>query len=373
MWRRPVMRVIVAVAALITSMVGVSVARYHWQHRDDPLQQNVATWARNHGMGAIVDLLETWLHSDPPSATPATELAIADDGDPTATTVPESPTLWIPAAIAAPISPALENEGIWSSFLDLGGETLVWKTSVRPLPELGSVVASAAAWDPSKFRAALFNGEEIPGGGPWTNYQRVRGEARKSLLVTFNGGFRFEHKGGGYVTEGTTVQPMKDGYATIAITADGRMRVGVYGEDIVDDGTWATMRQNLPPVVRGGVAVYRNYKGVNWGEDHDDKVYVTRSAVCWMSDDTMLFLSVGPVNISGLADTMVVFGCQTGMELDINGNWPLFAKYTNFGQTDREGRVLDKRMTNRNRHIARSGKDFFALFDPATLPPGLVK
>lgn len=383
--RRPSMRhrgtrIGATVTAVVVAMIATSVARYHLENSDDPLQQNVATWARNHGMGAIVDRLELWLHSDPPSSDPASELAIADNTEPA---MPDAhDRRWMPPAVIAPISPPLDNEGSWAPFLSLRGETVVWATSLRPLVEFGSVVASAAAWDPASFHAALYNGEEIPAGGPWTNYRRVPGEARKSLLITFNGGFRFEHRPGGYVTEGRTVQPMKDGYATLAIDGDGRLHLGVWGEDIDDSGEWVSLRQNLPPVVRGGTSVYRNYKGVNWGEDYDDKTYVTRSGVCTIDggttldghrDDKMLFLVVGPVNIGGLADTMIAFGCDTGMELDINGNWPHFAKYTNFGQADREGRVLDKRMTNRNRHVNVSKKDFFALFDPSTLPSGLVK
>lgn len=385
--RRPSMRhrgtrITVATLGLLALMVTTSVVRYHLENSDDPLQQNVATWARNHGMGAIVDRLELWLHSDPPSDTPATELAIAGNTESTVPGNDEQDRFWMPSALVSPISPPLDNEGLWAPFLSLRGETLVWATSIRPLAEFGSVVASAAAWDPSSFRAALYNGEEIPAGGPWNNYRRVSGEARKSLLITFNGGFRFEHRPGGYVTEGRTVQPLREGYATLGIDGDGRLHLGVWGEDLDDTGEWASLRQNLPPVVRGGVSVYRNYKGVNWGEDYDDKTYVTRSGVCTIdggtiddavNDDKLLFVTVGPVNIKGLADTMIAFGCDTGMELDINGNWPHFAKYTNFGETKREGRVLDKRMTNRDRHVNASKKDFFALFDPSTLPSGLVK
>lgn len=376
------MRIAVTMTAVIAAMIATSVVRYHLENSDDPLQQNVATWARNHGMGAIVDRLELWLHSDPPSRDPATELAIADNTESTVATEPgagdgQAGRFWMPSAIVAPISPALENEGLWRPFLSMRGETLVWATSLRPLVEFGSVVASAAAWDPASFHAALYNGEEIPAGGPWNNYRRVSGEARKSLLITFNGGFRFEHRPGGYVTEGRTVQPLKDGYATLGIDGDGRLHLGVWGDDLDGTGDWVSLRQNLPPVVRGGVSVYRNYKGVNWGEDYDDKTYVTRSGVCTIDgssqDDKLLFITVGPVNIKGLADTMVAFGCDTGMELDINGNWPHFAKYTNYGETKREGRVLDKRMTNRDRHVNASKKDFFALFDPSALPPGLVK
>jgi hypothetical protein len=86
-----------------------------------------------------------------------------------------------------------------------------------------------------------------------------------------------------------------------------------------------------------------------------------------------MFVAVGKVNIKMLADTLIVLGCQVGMELDINGTWPFFATYTDFGKPDRKGRIIDTRMGDPDRHLTNSTKDFFALFDPQTLPAGAVK
>jgi hypothetical protein len=52
------------------------------------------------------------------------------------------------------------------------------------------------------------------------------------------------------------------------------------------------------------------------------------------------------------------------MELDINGTWPFFATYTDFGKSDRKGRIIDTRMGDPDRHLTNATKDFFALFDP---------
>ena len=253
------------------------------------------------------------------------------------------------------------------------GIPLVYATSIRPLWCYGSVVATAATYDPTRVHTALFNGTEMPGGSNWANGKSISKKAVPSLLASFNGGFRFEHHPGGYFTEGKTVRPLRKGFATFAISKTGQSTVGVWGDDIRDDGTWKSLRQNLPPIVKNGKSVYANYPEVDWGQDHDNKIYNFRSAVCLRTDGLMMFIAVGKVNIRMLADSLIVLGCSTAMELDINGTWPNFAVYKKFGTSARQGFTIDKRMGDPNRHLKNSTKDFFALFDPETLPVGAVK
>ena len=253
------------------------------------------------------------------------------------------------------------------------GVPLVYATSIRPLWCYGSVVATAATYDPTRVHTALFNGSEMPGGSNWTNGKKISKKAVPSLLASFNGGFRFEHHPGGYFAEGKTVRPLRKGFATFAISKTGESKVGVWGDDIRDDGTWKSLRQNLPPIVKNGKSVYANYPEVDWGQDYDNKVYNFRSAVCRRTDGLMMFVAVGKVNIRMLADSLIVLGCSTAMELDINGTWPYFAIYSDFGKSTRRGFIIDKRMGDPNRHLKNSTKDFFALFDPETLPVRAVK
>ena len=380
---RRILRTAAASLVVFGVAVSASVGRYALAHPGISLQQNTASWARNHGFGGFVDQMEAWLHSKPPSTRPADELTlVTDDSEPSldpSTTLPSidvTTTTLVnprPAAITPLIAPALKGEGQWRSLMKVRGETAVWATSLRPLADVGSVVATVALFDQSRLHAALFNGTELPGGGPWNNKDWVHKSARPSLVATFNGGFRFEHNPGGYMTEGVTVNKMKDGYATFAIANDGRATIGIYGKDIVDDGTWKSIRQNLPPLVVDGEIVYRNYKYIDWGKDYGNKIYNYRSAVCLTNDDRMAFIAVGDVNIRMLADTLLVVGCRIGMELDINGTWPQFAVWSGFGTTTRRGHVLDSRMHNPDRYVKTSTKDFFAFFDPSTLAPGAVR
>ena len=441
MTRRLLLRVIGAVVAVFLVVVAISATQYVRAHPRDPLQQNLASWARENNMGPVVDKLEAWLHNDPPAVAPADSLALAitPTADPTvqtsttvtaspsesstSTTVPDiitplqirptvatsscpvdntiatvvtsttttsSTTTTVPvpgtstttssttipakpADIQSQLLPALPGEGTWQAIMRVRTKPIVYATSIRPLWCFGSVVATMATFDPTRVHTAMFNGTEMPGGTGWKNGSKIRGSALRSLIASFNGGFRFEHQPGGYVTEGKTVRTMRKGYATLAISADGTSTVGVWGDTITDDGSWASLRQNLPPLVHNGKSVYANYPKVDWGQDFGNKVYNFRSAICLRTDGLMMFVAVGKVNIGMLADTLVVLGCQTGMELDINGEWPYFAVYNDFGKAARWGEVIDNRMGDPNRHLNGSTKEFFALFDPQTLPAGAVK
>lgn len=432
--RLTIKRIVVGVLLIAVLSVGTSVSRYALANPNDPLQQNVASWARNKGLGVVVDRLELWLHSTPPAVAPVDTLAlVAEPSDaepidnssnetstslvPSPTTIPgssaaaiqkpgvasatcpstattitapieTSTTTTVPADttttttstlpvrpndIAPLIEPGIKSEGKWRAIARVRTKPIIYATSIRPLWCFGSVVATMATYNPTLVHAGLFNGNEVPAGKGWRNGTSVRGTAIRSLIASFNGGFRFEHNPGGYISEGRTVRKMRKGYATFAIRADGFSTVGIWGQDIVDDGTWVSLRQNLPPLVDKAKSSYANYDKVDWGQDFENKVYNFRSAVCVRTDGLMMFVAIGNVNIGMLADSLVTLGCYTAMQLDINGTWPFFATYGNFGATSRNGSTLDTRMGDPQRHLNGSTKDFIALFDPKTLKPGAVR
>ena len=432
--RARIVRIVIVAAGILTVLTAFSLGRHVLAHPNYGVQQNVATWARNKGLGFAVDRLEMWLHSDAPATAPAASLALDATPDTsvpdtvpdttlpatttavattttapvattrvpttttsttsttstTTTTIPLAPgettttvettttttTLPPPTDVSPVISPALRGEGKWRVLFTLGKtekQPVVWGMSTRPLRRYGSVVATAAVFDQSRLRAAMFNGGDVPGRGPWVNSRRVPPRALRSLVAAFNGGFRFEHKPGGYMTEGRTVRPMKKGYGTLGIDSQGTLHVGVWGEDMGRDGDWVSLRQNLPPLVTDGRITWTDWKSTDWGTDYGDKMYTFRSGICRRTDGTLMFVAVGDVNIDMLARTMLQFGCSTGMELDINGNWPHFSTYTGYGTTERRGRTLDTRMGDPQRYLNGYEKDFFALFDPDRLPEGLLR
>jgi hypothetical protein len=391
MWlKHPVTRIIFLFVAIFSLMVGASVAKYIVEHPGDAIQQNVAAWARNNDLGGIVDKLEQIMKGDTPSTEAADELALTVDIDTTDTTPTTAPPATTPSTItpdpsngvvndtgrptpiAPVVTPALEGEGKWVKFVELGGTPLAYATSFRPFADFASVLATAIVFDQSRLTAGLFNGNELP-GGKWNNGDRVMKDALPSLVLAFNGGFRFEHYKGGYYTEGNMVKPLRENEATLAIDNNGRATIGVFGRDIFDDGSWKTLRQNLPPIVMDGEISLDEFRGTHWGNDFGKVIYTIRSGACLRHDGRLLFATAGDVDIDMFAQVMKSLGCKTAMQLDINGTWPQAAKYSGFGTTNRNGEVVDKRMKNPNRYVSKSSKDFFAFFDTATLPKGVVQ
>ena len=389
LWQKHrILRLFLVVTIVFSLVVGASLGKYILDHPGDSVQQNVAAWARNNHLGFVVDKLEEWLKGSPPSTEAAGELTLAIDGesvngsDVSATTVPTqvipNPTNKLiadrsaPATVSPVVIPALAREGEWVNFAELAGEPVAFATSFRPFADFASVVASAVVFDQSQLVAGLFNGNELPGGS-WNNGSRVMKAAMPSLVMAFNGGFRFEHHQGGYFTEGKMLKPLQPDQATLAIDHNGFATIGVFGRDIFDDGTWKTLRQNLPPMMIDGEIVLDQFRGTHWGNDYGKVIYTFRSAVCLRLDGRLMFAVAGDVDIDMFANILKMLKCKTAMQLDINGTWPQIARYEGFGTTRRQGVLLDKRMKNANRYLNKSAKDFVALFDPATLPPGLVR
>jgi Phosphodiester glycosidase len=406
--------------ALALVAVDVSTAwsfgSYVLRDNGDTMQQRVVTWARDHRLGWVVDRAEEYLYSTPPSRTPAARLSLGDHvaprtavpsrpstsappatspavaiaapstampamtavattgppptAAPTSTLPPTTgPPPWAPAPITPLVDPPLDGEGQWQPIAAASGATAVWATSLRPLAAYPSVTASVALLDTTNLRAGLFNGSEIPGGRGWQRGNRVPDDLQGALVASFNGGFRLEHIKGGYETEGRVVKRLVDGEATLAISRTGQITIGEFGRDLTDDGTWLSLRQNLPLMVDGGASQVANHAGVWWGADYHNKIYVTRSAVCLVADGHLVYATVGPVDAPMMADALVDIGCVRAMQLDINGQWPTFVTYDTNSDGSRQGVFLDRRMGgDANRYLRGSSREFVALFDASMVP-----
>jgi hypothetical protein len=124
-------------------------------------------------------------------------------------------------------------------------------------------------------------------------------------------------------------------------------------------------------VINGRNGVTDN-PSVYWGNNfhHIDRDY--RTAVCNRSDGKMMFVAMGLVRATTLADELNRLGCTLGIELDINEHWPQFV-YFQPNSRGKNGTLLDSvLMWKPERYVTSSEKDFIALFDPATLPAGSI-
>jgi Phosphodiester glycosidase len=404
---RRIVRAILAVTALLAALTTWSFGSYVLKENGDTRQQRAVSWARNHHLGRLVDIAEKRKYGDAPSQTKAaTELgldvptstaAASSSTSPStsppasvvSTTVPNAPTAptttlppttttiapWkiAPANVAPSVEPALDGEGIWSPIASVGGADAIWATSLRPLPQFPSVVGSFAVIEQNTTHAAMFNGSDIPGGKGWALTNRVPDDHQASLIAAFNGGFRFEHIAGGYKTEGRVVRELKNGEGTLAIDRNGKVSIGEFGRDLTDDGTYISMRQNLPLLVDKGVSQVAAHGKTWWGADFGDVIFVVRSSICVLADGRLMYGAVGKVDANMLADSLVHMGCQRAMQLDINGTWPTFETFPADADGAKHGNFLDRRMGgSRDRYLTGSSREFVAFFDPKLFPANSV-
>jgi hypothetical protein len=214
----------------------------------------------------FVDRIEYWRYSEPPSAEPATALALTPvimELEPE----PEPggrPTTWAPEPLTPVLDDVLPGEGQWVAWQQPDLPHAVWVTSLRPL----------------------------------------------------------------------------------AIDTQGRLVLGAYGRDLVDEG-------------RSQVAGTR---ATSWGVDDGGVTYVFRAALCTDDIGHLRFVSAGDVDAAMLADILVAGGCRTAVQLDINGTWPQFTLFDGLGTTTRTPTAVDLRMGNPYRYLNGSKKDFVAMF-----------
>ncbi len=113
---RKIRRLIMAVLFVSVVAVTVSVGGYVSRSQES-LSATLATWARDHRLGVVVDELEQLRYGSPPSAGPASELGTVETGSsvstqlPTATTT--TTTVPLPPALEPRVTPALAKEGVW--------------------------------------------------------------------------------------------------------------------------------------------------------------------------------------------------------------------------------------------------------------------
>jgi hypothetical protein len=314
------------------------------------------------------------------SVAPSSSVAAPAGASTTVAPIATDPSTTIPdtTAPSGPYEPApidglpIAGEGQWKAVDTVGDSSVVWTSTFHPLSNAPDVKVSAAVFDQDKLTAALFNGTTLPGGGPWQNADKVTAPARSALVFAFNGGFLFKHIDGGYFTEGKEVKPLVADQATLGVRKDGRLVIGIYGKDMTNDGSWLSLRQNLPPMVVDGKNVMNDHPGTYWGNDFHNVDLNFRTALCSRTDGKLMYLVMGMVRANTLADELARLNCKLGMELDINGHWPQF---TWWGPTSRGkgGTLLDPiKMWKPERYVTSSEKDFVAMFDPAALPAGSI-
>ena len=247
----------------------------------------------------------------------------------TSTTAAPGPVpLPAPSALQPFGAVSTPGDGNWRSVgRAVQGSPAVYETEL-PLPDNPSALAGIAWMDTNLIGARLYSGSLSPGGFFWKYTAPVSSTAASTLVAAFNGGFLVKDSAGGYMSEGTTVAPLRVGAASLVIYDNGNATVGQWGRDVSMSSSVAAVRQNLTLLVDNSQAL----AGLNpadisaWGLSLGNITNPWRSGLGATSNGALVYVA-GQMNIVDLAEMLVKAGAVRAMTLDMNPLWTVFATY----------------------------------------------
>jgi hypothetical protein len=226
-----------------------------------------------------------------------------------------------------------------------------------------SLLAGVAWIDHRLVQAAIYNGNDQPGGSGWIHGDHVAPPQSANLVAAFNGGFRLDMSGGGYESEGRIVHPFLAGRATFGVRADGSVDLGVWGRDVQPSTPYAAAFQNLDLIVDGGQDVFGLSRNdhLRWGQTLGGRVFVWRSGVGIDARGNLVY-AAGPLDIVSLADVLRAAGAVRAMELDINSYWVSFDTFLPGPAGPVGSKLLLSMERSANRYLVPGTRYFVALF-----------
>lgn len=189
----------------------------------------------------------------------------------------------------------------------------------------GSTV-TLALFKAGTYRLVLHAGSTDPATAGVTlpaDGESVVSAAERPLLVgAFNGGFKTSTGAGGVEIGGHVLAPLQPGRASVVIDAQGRARVGVYGQTVPVAGDPAvSIRQNLTPLVEGGALAAGIGNVPSWGATIGGRLAVARSALGQDPAGDLIFAGSMSALPADIGSALIDAGATTAMELDINPEW----------------------------------------------------
>lgn len=225
-------------------------------------------------------------------------------------------------------------DAAWSAVglpLSSPDDPVMLKASISPDPSRPYSQAGVLLIDHRRTALHIIGGRGEPGGdrgvyGPGT----VAPGDVQTLLAAWNGGFKGPHGGFGMYADGQTYRPLRDGFASLAVYADGSLRLGTWGEDLAWSDDIVAVRQNAILLVDDGNISTRVAEGNDtWGYvEVDSSEFITwRSGVGLTASGDILVAAGNSLSAATLARALWAAGATWAMQLDINSPYVLTSLY----------------------------------------------
>lgn len=314
-------------------------------------------WVRDNGGGGVVNLVESWWYSTPPSASVPSTSALPSPA--IGRSVAGGPA---PIPVAAGLAP-LRGEGRWlAGRVGADGSPVLFTTFERPDVLHPSIVVGVARIDAKMTRLRLVAGTTQPDHLSSAVTAQVPLEARGGLVAAFNSGFKMADARGGFLAEGHRVGTLRAGAASVAIRSDGSATVGQWGRDVGPGPDVVAVRQSLDLIVdnRRAVDGLADNGGNRWGTTKNQKQYTWRSGLGIDKAGNLLYVGGANLNLVTLASALVQAGAVRGMQLDIHNEMVAFLAYPGGAAHTLNGvRLLPDMPGSPDRYLVPDQRDFF--------------
>src|SRR5437764_1264583 len=187
-------------------------------------------------------------------------------------------------------------------------------TAFCPDPSYPRLVAGVAWIASSRTRLSYTPGLQEP---PVTLPHRGEGEVppplRRSLVATFNGGFKLQDAAAGFAVAGHTYAPMVNGIGTLVQYRNGRVDVIDWhrGSSVGPDMTFA--RQNLPLIIDHGRLNPNLSDGPQWGATVGNAIQVWRSGIGVDRRGNLIYAAANDQTVGSLAAILRRAGAVRGL------------------------------------------------------------
>ena len=290
--------------------------------------------------------------------------AVHDTGSVTDSTAVAT-DLWKPGDVT-PFTQA-DGEGKWQPYIqDDRGRVTAYRTFLSPDPKRPYAAIAVVAFDlhASRLNFVLGSQEpkskvkiERPGTIPASDNQPGK------LLAVFNGGWKAQHGHFGVMVNGTVVLPPVADAATLAMDADGTLRIGKWGQDGLVTKNTVIWRQNNVPLINNGEINPRteNMSIADWGSALNGNVAVWRSALGISQDGNTLFYAAGDsALVSAMTKALSAVDAYNAMQLDVNNYWVHFdAVRTENGALKPDALFPTMANSDNDRYLNGFTRDFF--------------
>jgi hypothetical protein len=263
----------------------------------------------------------------PVAATPPTAVAVAvaaPDGAPK--------QRFPPADIVPPSARSAQaDDGHWYPLGEArsgDGDPLLFTTRIHPHETSRFIALTLVAIDLTRVRLEFMPGVDDVGKQQVPFAPGLVPERdRAGLLAAFNGGFMPQHGRWGVRLGETMLLPPRDSGCTIALFADGSVKIRAWPALAASSAQIRALRQTPPCLLEQGEvhADLSNGRDRAWAGQTPGIVTRRRSAVALSADGRTLFYGLG-VECSPklLATGLRAAGAAAAAQLDINWNWTRF-------------------------------------------------